>query len=161
MTFAPANSQTAYLQTSDVFSDDPSQMLINLTDFSTKVANAVNVREIAQYDQVETLTGQQFFYPANAQRKRLAFRRVYTIGTVSAGATLTQAHGLSNITSFTRIYGTCVTSSSDYRPIPFSSAAAVNQQVEIRVDGTNFYIANGSSAPNITSGIIVLEYLKN
>ena len=161
MTFLPANSKAAFLPTYDVFSEDDSQRLYQLNKNYTDTANAVNVREIALYDTVELLDGQQFFTTGNAQKKRYGYRKVFSIGTVNAGATLTTAHGLTGVTLFTRIYGTVITATPDYRPIPYTSATAVNQQIEIRVDATNFYIVNGAAAPQISSGIVVLEYLKN
>lgn len=161
MTFLPANSKAAFLPTYDVFSEDDSQRLYQLNKNYTDTANAVNVRDISLYDTVELLNGQQFFTTGNAQKKRYGYRKVFSIGTVNAGATLTTAHGLTGVTLFTRIYGTVITATPDYRPIPYTSTTAVNQQIEIRVDGTNFYVVNGGAAPQISSGIVVLEYLKN
>lgn len=161
MTFLPANSKAAFLPTYDVFSEDESQRLYQLNKNYTDTANAVNVREISLYDTVELINGQQFFTAGNAQRKRFGYRKVFSIGAINAGVTLTTAHGISGITLFTQIFGTVITNVPDYRPIPFTSATAVTAQIEIRADTTNIYIVNGATAPPITSGIVVLEYLKN
>ena len=161
MTFLPANSKAAFLPTYDVFSEDESQRLYQLNKNYTDTANAVNVREISLYDTVELLDGQQFFTTGNAQKKRYGYRKVFSIGTVNAGATLTTAHGLTGVTIFTNIYGTVITAIPDYRPMPYSSATLITDQIQIYCDSTNVYVVNGATAPQITSGLIVLEYLKN
>lgn len=160
MTFAPINSLQAYLPTTRVFTKDPTEMRNTLTDVYTEIANAVNIRDIALYDQSEIINGQQYFFPNNPQRKRTAYRKVFSIGAIAAGATLNTAHGLTNVSIYTRIYGTCITATPDYRPIPYVSTT-LNQQISIRVTATNIVIVNGAGAPAITSGIVVLEYLKN
>jgi hypothetical protein len=161
MTFAPINAKTAFLNTSEVYPLDPSQLLIKLTGLHTDISNAVNVREISIYqDGQEVLTGQQFSTVGNTQKKRYAFRKVFYFGVIAPGATLNIAHGLTNITSFVHIYGTIlVAPGGDWRPIPYVSVAAVGDQVALRVDTVNVIIANGATGPNITSGIVVIEYL--
>lgn len=159
--YLPSNSKTAFLPTSEVFPEDDSQFLIKLTNLYTDIANAVNLREIAQYDLAEFITGEQWFTSGNAQVKRSTFRRVYSIGAIATGATSTTAHGLTGFTAFTHIYGTCITDVVDYRPLPYVSATAVNAQISLTITGTNIVIVSGAAAPNITSAIVVLEFLKN
>ena len=92
-TYLPSNSKTAFLNTTEVFPEDFSQFLIKLTNLYTDIANAVNLREIAQYDLIEFITGEQWFTTGNAQVKRSTFRKVYSIGSIAAGATLNTPHG--------------------------------------------------------------------
>ena len=77
-----------------------------------------------------------------------------------AGAALNIAHGITNFVELTALYGTCITAVVDYRPIPFVSVAAANQGIQVLLAGANITITNGAAAPNITSGIIIAEYLK-
>lgn len=162
MTFQPINSKTAFLPTTEVFPKDESQRLIKQTSNYTDIAQAVNVREIALYQDTQSvITGQQFSDPGNAQKKKYTFRTMYYFGAIAAGATLNTPHGITNLVQCTHIYGTCITDVVDYRPIPYSSTVALNQQISIRVVGANIEIINGAASPNITSGIIVLEYLLN
>jgi hypothetical protein len=160
-TYLPSNSQGAFLTTSEVFPEDNSQFLIKLTSLYTQIANAVNLREIAQYDLIEFITGEQWFTTGNPQKKRSTFRKVFNIGAIATGATSNTAHGLTGFTAFTHIYGTCVTDVVDYRPIPYASATLITDQIEIKVGATNITIISGATAPNITSAIVVLEFLKN
>lgn len=161
MTFSPNNSIGPYLPQQFTFSEDLSQLLIQLTNLYNKISTAVNLRDISIYDLTQVINGQQWFNPANEQKKRFGFRQVYNIGGITAGTTSTTPHNISNISGFTSIYGACTTSIPDYRPIPFASTTALNQQIQITVTPTNIVIINGSASPNITSCIVVLEYLLN
>lgn len=164
MSSLPTNSRSPYLPTSQVFPEDTSQRLIVLTENYISLSQAINQREIGSYETVELLNGQQFFNTINPEKKRFAYRKVFSIGAIAQGATSTTAHsiaGVNTITVFTHIYGTCVTDVIDNRPIPYASATLVTDQIEINIDATNINIVNGATAPAITSAIIVLEYLKN
>ena len=154
-------TENTLLNTSEVFQNDPKQFNIQLTNLYTRIANSANLKEIALYPTCEILNGQQWYDLTDTDGMRQAFRQVFTFTTISAGATLTIAHGIAAFTMITALYGAVVTAVVDYRPIPYVSATAVTAQVEIKVDTTNIYIINGSTAPNITSGFVVIEYLKN
>jgi hypothetical protein len=45
--------------------------------------------------------------------------------------------------------------------VPYSSITAVNQQIEINLNGPNIVISNGAASPNITRGTCIIEYIKN
>ena len=161
MTFAPVNSQGAYLPQSEIFSDEIKRLKVQLDEIFVRVARIVNAREIGQYETVALLTGQQWFDPANAQKKRSIYRRVYTIGAIAPGATSTTAHGITGLTAITRRSAEAITGVVDYRPIPYVSATAVTEQISFICDPTSIIIVNGTTAPAITSAIVVLEYLLN
>lgn len=164
MTFAPSNSLGAYLIINQRFSEDYEVFLTQITKINSDISRAVNLRDIAIYDKVESINGQQWFNPANAQLKRSGFRQAYSLPATAAGATSTIPHNITGVgtsTTFTYIGGTCVTDAPDNRPIPFASATLVTDQIQILVNGANIVVKNGATAPNITSGYIVLDYLKN
>lgn len=161
MTFNPSNTLGPFLPINQTYSQDAEQFLLQITSRDRDIARFINIREIAIYDLVQVPTGEQWFNNSNPQLKRDGFRSVYSIGAINTGATLNTAHGLSGVTAYTHIYGTAITDAPDNRPIPYSSATAVNQQIEIKVNGTNIVIINGAGGPNITSAIVVLEYLKS
>lgn len=164
MTFAPSNTNAVFLPTTIQYPKDPNELLIRLNKAYEDTATRLNVKQIGIFDLIEFLTGEQWFTVGNPQVKRQTFRQVYNITNnipLAAGGTSTTAHGLTGLTAFTHIYGTCITDVVDYRPLPYVSAAAVNQQISLTVTGTNIVIVNGAAGPNITSAIVVLEYLKN
>lgn len=161
MTFSPSNSNAVFLPTTINYPKDPEELLNRLNKTYEDTATRLNIKQIGIFDLVEFLSGEQWFTPANPQIKRQTFRKVFSISNIGPGVTSTTAHNLTNITAFTHIYGTAVTNVPDYRPIPYSSATAVNQQIEIKIDATNITIINGGSSPTLTSCLVVLEYLKN
>lgn len=159
MTFSPANSLAFKVVENVTFSKDQGQFLLQLTDLYQKLATSTNAKDIGSYETVELLNGQQFFGP-NPQTKIQIYRKCFAIGAIAAGATSSIAHGIT-LTRLTRAYGTCITDVVDYRPIPYVSATLITNQIQLTVTATNVVVVNGATAPNITSGIIVLEYQKN
>ena len=164
------NSRPSFVSPAETLPQDPSQLLIKLTSMHTDVANAVNIREVALYqDNQEIVTGQQFSVIGSNRKKNLAFRQVYYFNpippnppfpfSIATGGTLTIPHNIANIVQFTNIYGTCITDIVDYRPLPYSSTVNINQQISLRVTPTVIEIVNGAGSPNIASGMVILEYL--
>ncbi len=153
-----ANAQS-FLPSTVVFSQDPSQFLIQLTNLYTQIARTINAREIAYYNTDQVTTGEVWYSDSSSTTLRKGYRTVYTFGAISAGATSTQAHGLNGVSQFTHIYGTALSANPDYRCLPYASATAADDQIELLVDASNIYIIVGASSPNITSATVVLEYL--
>lgn len=165
MTFGPSNSFGFFLIQNQYFSKDQETFLQQITKINADISRTVNVREIALFDLAEIPTGQQWFNTANVQIKRDGFRKVFTFGAIAPGATSTIAHGITGFSTltFTHIYGTAITSAATFnqRPLPYVDVTNVTNQISIDADATNFRIVNGATAPNVLSGIVVLEYLKN
>lgn len=164
MTFGPANTNAIYLPTTQYFPEDAEKFRAVLTFVYSDIARRLNDKEIGLFDLVEFLNGQQWFTTGNPQIKRQAFRKVFPLPATGAGVTTNIAHGITGVgttTTFTHIYGTAVTTAPDNRPIPFASATLVTDQIQILVNATNIVVTNGATAPGITQGVIVVEYLKN
>ena len=163
MTTPSNQQQQPYLPQSRSFpAQNPVQLEPELVKTYIDVAQAINVRTIGIFEKLQIVTGERWFSadPTNANVKRQTYRQVYTFGAIAAGASIAINHNITGITQFTRIYGTCITDLPDYRPIPYASVAP-NSNIDIRVTSTQIIIANGAGGPNITSGIVVLEYLLN
>lgn len=158
----PSNQQQQpYLPTTRQFpAQNATQLEPELVKSYIDTAQAVNVRTIGIFEQLQIVTGERWFSTVNNTVKRQTYRQVYTFGAIAAGANLAITHGITGVTSFTRIYGTCNTALPDSRPIPYASVAA-NSNIDLRVTSTQIIIANGAGGPNINNGIIVLEYLLN
>lgn len=163
--YNPANSVGPFLPIYQTFSRDQDQFLIQITEFYSNIVRSINFREISSYIKVELPTGEKWFDLNDAQNTREGFRQVFTTGIIAPGATLTTAHGITGFTTltFTHIYGTAITTAATFnqRPVPYSSSTLITDQIQIDADTTNFRIINGATAPQITSAIIVLEYLKS
>lgn len=162
-TFQPANSNAVFLPTTIQYPDDPKELINRLNKAYEDTATRLNIKQIGIFDLVDFLTGEQWFTSGNPQVKRQTFRIVFEIGPIAAGATSTTPTSLTGITSFTHIYGTCITDIPDKRPLNYSDITNVTNQNSLRFDDTtnSIIIMNGATAPNITSAIVVLEYLKN
>ncbi len=164
MSFGPSNTNGVFLPTTQYFPEDAQRFREILTFVYSDIARRLNDKEIALYDLVELVTGEQWFTTGDPQIKRGGFRQVYEVTAIAPGATLLIPHNISGVnttTTFTHIYGTAFTSFPDNRPIPFSSATVVTDQIEIEVRANNIRIVNGATAPAIVSGVVVLEYLLN
>ena len=154
--------QSPFLSTAEVFPEDQSQFLIKMTSIYTDIAQSVNNKEIALYQQNEQLiTGQQFSVPGNNETKKYTFRKVFYIGAIGTGASLSFAHNIAGLVQFTMMYGTCITNIVDFRPIPYPPTPPGSDEITLKSTSTTVTVSNGASAPPITSGIIVLEYLLN
>lgn len=161
MTFDPSNSLAPYLQTSVFFPDEFDEFRVKFLGLYRDISSNVNVRQIGIFDLQTFLSGERWFTTGDPQKKRQTFRKVFELGAIAPGAVSTTAHGLTGVTAYTHIYGTAITSVVDYRPIPFASTNAVTDQIMVLTDAINLNVFNGATAPAITSGIIVLEFLLN
>lgn len=159
----PVNNQSSFLPTTTVLPEDPKELLIRLTKIYNDVANFINIREIAIYETIEILTGEQWTNPGQPTNRRQTFRKIFYFGTIAAGANLPIPTGITSVTSYTHIYGTVVTAVPDNRSIPFADVTLATNQISVIIDNVagTATIFNGATAPNITSGILVLEYLKS
>lgn len=154
MTYAPSNSESPYLPISYDFNNEPEVLPSQLNSTYSSIALRLNNREISLYDQQETLTGQKWTNPLNLQVPNQTFRKVFPF--TAAGST---AH---NISSLTQVLGWGgFTDGTNFYGAIHGSNVAIAGQVSFYVTPTNIVILSGAGAPSITSGIIVLEYLKN
>jgi hypothetical protein len=157
--FEPTGAMNSFVATTREFPYEPKDLVVTLEHTYTEIAQAINFREIGSYTTVEVLTGKAYFDPNDYNNTRIAFRQVYIVGPIVAGATLNIPHNIAGTFTITLLEGTCITTVVDQRPIPYASATLVTDQISITLLGANIVIVNGATAPNITSGIVTLEYL--
>lgn len=141
---------------------DDEEIRLQLTRRDTQIAIALNLKENGIYETVETQDGEQWFGRTDNRKKRFGFRKVFVVPAIAAGAnTGALPHGITGFTTitFTHIYGTCTTAGNLWKPIPHASVVA-NGNIEVQVTTTTYTIFNGAGSTAITSGILVLEYLK-
>lgn len=160
MTFAPINTESPYLPVSINFNNDEETNERVLTQMYNAIALRLNNREIGLYATQETVTGQKWTDTANLQVQKETFRKVFEFGAIGVGATLNIPHGISAIGRFTKFYGSIITGADD-RPLPYVDEATVTNQVSVKRVGANLVIINGATAPAISSGTLICEYLKN
>lgn len=150
-------NQISFLRTSRSFPEDAHQLSVEVDRSYLDIANAVNSRTIGLFSSTNpSVTGNSYFFSKNQRQQSL--RQIYSFGAIAAGATLNIPYSTKGLTQFAAIYGTCITALPDYRPLPYSSVTA-NANIELKVTATNIVITVGVASPNITSGLIVLEWI--
>lgn len=161
MSYGPINTESPYIPTSLKLNDKEEVLIPQLERMYTSIAPRLNEREISLYYLSELTTGQKWLTSSNLQVPKTTFRKVFEFGAIAPGATLNIPHGINTITLITKWNGGFVTAARK-RPLPFVSATAVTDQVQVDEDGgTNIVIVNGATAPAIISGVVIIEYLKN
>lgn len=161
-TYQPPNTAGGDLPTNIILGEDVDTIRQQLNEYLTLNSDNTNQKEIGVYTLNEILNNQQWFIPDDTQSFRRTFRKVFNITTaITAGSTESIAHEITEIVTFTRMYGTAIVDDANpYRPIPYVSVTAADQGIELNANDTSFNIINGAAAPDIISAIIVLEYLK-
>lgn len=158
----PLVSQTPgfFSPVNQTYSEKADQRILQDTAIQRDNARYINLREIAIYQTSEQQTGQQWYNSTNIQVVRYGFRKIMTFGALAAGSVNVIAHGISNITQFTVISGAAITTTGTMQvPLPFVSVVAASN-IELRADATNIYLNLGAAGFNLSSGFILLEYLK-
>ena len=158
MTFQPLNTTgNTYVPTYRNFQQDEEELKLLLASSYTNLATSLNLKINGVFDVVEVQTGSQYNDPLDPQNKKFSFRKMFYIDP----AALTFNHDITDAVLYTAIYGTLITATPDFRPLPYVDVVNITNQTGIRVNATQVIISNGAGAPAITGGIVVLEYLKN
>lgn len=157
-------NQVPYLRSSRQFPEDIHQLCVEVNRSYIDIANAVNNRTISIFpSNLPAVTGESWYL--NENRRQQTFRKAYSFGTISSGSELDIPTGITDFVSFTRIWGVITTNVVDYRPIPYIDVSSLDNGVSILVGEVagmqQIRIILGVSAPPVTSGIAVLEYLTN
>lgn len=154
-------NEVAFLRTTREFPEDLHLLALETARCYIDIANSVNNRTIGLFPTTRpAITGNSYFLSKNQRNQ--SFRQVYTFESIPTGTTLSIPYKTQGFTQFVAIYGTCLTDFPDARPIPYA-AATITNVITLRVDtaNLNIIIANGSTAPNILSGLIVIEWISN
>ena len=145
------------------FQDNP---ILSIQQYLRRTANIMNTKIGGYFVPMENANFEQFFTPGTPFVFRNGYRQLFDLVALNSGvipndgATHSFAHGITGITTFTRIYGTATTSTPTYLPLPYASNTA-NNNIEIWFDNTNVNIIVGMAVvSNLTQCYIIGEYLK-
>jgi hypothetical protein len=169
-TFEPTESVGPFIPPNIIIPRDWGEAQLILTDYLLKIAEAINAREIATYQDAtlssgvnvsETVNGQAWFTPGDVNKYRYGSRTVVNFGTLPNNTTTSVAHGItvSSNTVFTRIYGVATDPSTSFIPLPFVDTAG--NHVELNVDATNVNIVTTADYTGYTTAYVVLEYIES
>jgi hypothetical protein len=161
MSFLPANTQQAYVPPSVILPEDPTLLRNVLTEKLQRLIEALNDKEIGQYNTVELLNGQLYFTAGNPNKYRNVFRKVINFGALPNAGTKNVAHGITwnANTHFTRIYGTATDPSTRSIPLPYVDTTA-GSSIELSVDTTNVQVITAFNYSGYTTAYIILEYVQ-
>lgn len=144
-----------YIRVTRDFPKEEEALRVELNKMYIDLANGVNARTAGLFPTNRpAISGEEWFLTGQKQQ---GLRQVFPI--TGAGS---YAHGitLSNISGFTKIYGTFVDNAGVWYPLPYVDVVAANNQVNVIVNATNIVVtAGGGAPPTIASGWVVLEWL--
>lgn len=152
-------------------SDQFKELIVRLALIINRVNIAVNTKETGIYDnQNEFVTSIQFpsdptLTSASAQtpQPRAGLRKLIMFGALPNAGTKSVAHGIpvTTATSVIRTYGGATQPGVKYLPLPYVSASAVANNIEVNWDATNVNVITGANYSAYTVTWIILEYLQN
>lgn len=156
------------LQNAEMGSPEFRNLLVSLYQDVGLIAQVLNTKDSALYNQSEFVNGQVWFSnPALNSASQLTpvmrqvFRKVINFGPLPNATTISMPHGITITSSvtFTRIYGAASdTVGFNYIPIPYVEASGAI--VSISVDATNVNITTVDDRTNYTVSYVILEFLK-
>lgn len=147
-------NQVPFLRTSRNFPQEAQPLAVEVNKTYVDIANNVNSRIIGLFPTTKpAITGESWFITDNQRQQTL--RQVYTF---TATGDIPHGINFSNVNRFTRCWGE-YTDGTNYYGAIWASSVAIAGQVTFYISPTNIVILAGASAPSITSGIIILEWL--
>lgn len=153
-------NQTPYLITTRNFPEDLKGLTVEMGRTYIDIANSVNQRTVGVFSNThQVITGESWFTRGGNQKQQ-ALRRVYPF--VAADLpNIPHQITISQISGFIRIWGTFVDAGGIWYPLPFVSATAAANQVQVLVNSTNIVVTVGGGAPAPVRGFVILEWLSN
>lgn len=153
--------RTPFLRVQRAFPQDPQALTVEVNKSYVDIANAVNNRTIGIFPVNAPVANGETWFVNGETGKQQVLRQVYQFTSFSSPQSIAHGINLSQISAFTRIYGTAYDGTS-YYPLPYVDVSDADNQINIVVGTTDITITAGSgSPPSITSGFVVLEWLSN
>lgn len=130
------------------------ELKVELDKAYIDTALALNARTIGLFPTTRSaITGERWYLANNKSQQTI--RQVYTFTSTSA---ITHGITTSQISGFSRVFGTYTDGTNWYGLMPTSSTAVAGQ-IGFYVTPTQIVFTSGAGAPTLTSGTIVLEWL--
>lgn len=158
-------AQTPYLITSRFFPKDVEELQPVLTKSWVDLAQAINTRTIGIFNTTSAVNGDKYYNATNTLQLRQAYRQTFPFGAIAAGGTIAIFFDMTQVTQCVNIYGTVVTDdvTSKFRALNWTSSTDITEQIQVDFNSiaNQINITVGAGAPNVISGMIVVEYLLN
>lgn len=133
------------------------------------ISNAVNIREIGWFLDVELLSGKQFIPSAAQEIKtrtnatyRSVLRKIIDFGTLPNAGAKSVAHGITFDNNFTlvQLYGAATAPSAPFRAIPLPFVGVPIDSIELYMDDIDVWIITSSDRTNFTRCFVTIEYMQ-
>ena len=167
MSFLPSNGLQSFIPNDLIIPETFPDANLILTEYIRQLVDAVNLKDIGQYNTVETVNGQTFFTPGDANDARFVFRKVIDFGALPNATTKSVAHNInvSAGTIFTRVYAvathpTNTDPNPKSLPIPFVDPNTSTNGIELYVTDTNAVIITAANYSAYTTCYVIVEYIK-
>lgn len=148
------------IQEVDVRSPEFKELLVRLYQTVNNIAISLNGKDSALYTTYEFVSG-QIYSLIGSNDQRPGYRAMISTGPLGAGVTSIN-HNLAVTDSWQwiKIAGSATNSTAFVGyPLPHASATGTNN-IQVTVTKTQLVI-NNASGVSFTSGLVVLEYIKN
>jgi hypothetical protein len=147
------SNQVPFLRTTRTFPEEAQPLSVELTRSYLDIAEKVNDRTIGIFPSTKpAVTGESWFL--NTGRKQQSLRQIYPI---TSATSFNHGINFQNVERFTVIRGVGF-DGTNYYPIPYVSPTAA-ENMGIYVSPTQVVFNAGGSAPALTKGTIILEWL--
>lgn len=149
----------------EVGSEEFKELLVRLYQTVNNIALATNVKTTGYFLNQEFVTGELYFNVNNDfNNLRPVYCMVVNFGALPAAGTKSVAHGIpvTSTYSWVQIYATATNPGTPKGiPVPYTSATAIANNLEINADGTNVNITTGGTDYSAyTTTLVVLKYIK-
>jgi hypothetical protein len=138
---------------------EPETLVSRLESDYSQNARAINIRDIGVYSTGETRNGQAFQIGTTTHE---IYRKLVDCGALPNATNKSVAHGITFLSTamITRVYGVAKSASAGgiWLPLPYSTPAALNQQIAITVNAANVVITTGINWIGYNTSYVVLEY---
>lgn len=148
----PVGNKMPYLRTLRKFPNDLETLVTELTRGWIETANCVNDREIGILSTQPTITGKSYFL---SSQKLQSLRQLFPI----SDSSLTISHGISNFSQMSVQTG-WFTDGTIWYPLPYVDVTNVTNQVKVSTTSSQIIVVKGATAPSISSGYVLLEWLQ-
>ncbi len=144
------------------------QLVVQLTQFTNNIAIVLNQKDSGVYVQEQFINGQWFFpnpalnmFSTTTPEQRQVFRQVFLFPQLPNAGTIVIPHNIpiTNIYTFTRIYGVANDTTAPFNYIPIPSTTPGGNIIFVGVDTVNVYISTNFDATNYDQAYVILEWL--
>jgi len=148
------SSQVFFLKTSRAFPEESVELIRELTKAYIDTANAVNARTIGSFTvNTANQNGENWYLQSN--KRQQGFRKTFVISSFSSFN-----HNVSGVSRYVKIYGT-FTDGTNWYPLPYVDGSSTTANIGVKVTSSQVQFTVGGTAPSITTGTIVLEWIAN